>query len=99
MKRILLLALLAGYWPLHAFAALQPYIMSFSPVSGAPGTVVTINGSGFTGLNAAWVGAAHDGTLRVVNDGQVLVTIPADATTGAIGPAAMPCRAEKPVRR
>jgi len=85
MKRILLLALLAGYWPLHAFAALQPYIMSFSPVSGAPGTVVTINGSGFTGLNAAWVGAAHDGTLRVVNDGQVLVTIPADATTGAIG--------------
>jgi hypothetical protein len=62
-----------------------PYIQSFAPNSGPVGTVVTLNGSGFTGLTQAWVGNAHDATYTVVSDTQVRVTIPADATTGAIG--------------
>ena len=63
----------------------QQSISAFSPASGKAGTVVTINGKGFTGSNQAWVGNAHDAGLKVVSDTQVTVTIPADATTGAIG--------------
>ncbi len=63
----------------------QPSIANFSPTSGAVGTVVTVNGSGFAGSNVAWVGAAHNGTVRVVSDTQVQVTIPNGATSGAIG--------------
>ncbi|MDP9139898.1 MAG: cellulase family glycosylhydrolase [Pseudomonadota bacterium] len=63
----------------------QPYIQSFSPASGAVGTVVTLTGSGFTGVNAAWAGAAHNAGVTVVSDTQLKVTIPAGATTGAIG--------------
>jgi hypothetical protein len=59
--------------------------MNFSPDSGPVGTVVTVNGSGFVGSNLAWVGAAHDAAVSVVSDAQVQVTIPAGATTGAIG--------------
>jgi aryl-phospho-beta-D-glucosidase BglC (GH1 family) len=63
----------------------QPTISTFSPTSGGVGTVVTINGSGFTGLNEAWVGNAHGVSVRVISNTQVQVTIPAGATTGAIG--------------
>lgn len=63
----------------------QPGIMNFSPTSGPVGTVVTINGSGLLGATLAWVGQARNGTVRVISDTQVQVTIPAGATTGAIG--------------
>lgn len=63
----------------------QQSIASFTPASGGVGTVVTLNGSGFTGVNAAWVGAAKNAVVRVLNDRQVQVTIPAGATSGAIG--------------
>jgi hypothetical protein len=63
----------------------QPSIMNFAPQSGAVGTVVTLNGSGFTGSNLAWVGAARNAAVKVVSDTQIQVTIPAGATTGAIG--------------
>jgi hypothetical protein len=42
-------------------------------------------GSGFTGATVAWVGNAHDARVRVISDAQVQVTVPAGATTGAIG--------------
>lgn len=63
----------------------SPSISSFAPGAGPVGTVVTINGSGFTGINAAWIGNAKNAVVRVVSDKQVLVTVPAGATTGAIG--------------
>ncbi|NJO13293.1 MAG: cellulase family glycosylhydrolase [Gammaproteobacteria bacterium] len=66
-------------------AAPQPLISNFSPASGSAGTVVTLNGSAFTGVNQAWVGNARGVPVRVLSDGQVQLTIPADATTGAIG--------------
>jgi len=62
-----------------------PYIVNFSPSSGAVGTVVTMNGNGFTGSNVAWVGSAKNATVKVISDSQVQVTIPSGATTGAIG--------------
>lgn len=74
----------------HAESSIQgcaagPYISSFSPASGTVGTVVTLNGSGFTGVDQAWVGSAKDAPVTVLSDTQVQVTVPADATTGAIG--------------
>lgn len=63
----------------------QPAIQGFSPTSGPPGTVVTINGAGFTGVNQAWAGSAHNAAVQVISDTQVRVTIPTGATTGAIG--------------
>ena len=63
----------------------QQSISNFSPSSGPVGTVVTVNGSGFTGSTVAWIGAAHNAVVNVINDTQVRLTIPAGATTGAIG--------------
>jgi hypothetical protein len=59
--------------------------MSFTPRSGRVGTVVTLTGSGFTGTNKAWAGAAHNAVVRVISDTQLQVTIPRGATSGAIG--------------
>jgi aryl-phospho-beta-D-glucosidase BglC (GH1 family)/lysophospholipase L1-like esterase len=63
----------------------QQLISNFSPRSGPVGTVVTVNGSGFTGSTLAWVGTAKNAKVTVVNDSRLRVTIPAGATTGAIG--------------
>jgi hypothetical protein len=64
----------------------QQNISNFSPSSGPVGTVVTINGSGFTGSTLlAWVGTAKNAVVTVVSDSLLRVTIPAGATTGAIG--------------
>ena len=63
----------------------QPYISSFSPSSGRPGTVVTITGTGFIGINQAWVGQSRNSRLAVISSTQVRLMVPIDATTGAIG--------------
>ena len=63
----------------------QQWISNFSPSSGRVGTVVTVNGSGFTGSTLAWVGTAKNAAVTVISDSQLRVTIPAGATTGAIG--------------
>ena len=68
-----------------AYLAPFPVISWFSPATGAPGTVVTVNGTSFTGITQAWVGNAHDAKVTVVNDTTVQVVIPQDATTGPIG--------------
>src|ERR1700710_2843328 len=67
-----------------AAAVPSPYIQNYSPTSGAAGTVITVNGSGFKGLHGAWSGNAHDSTVYVLSDTVVKVTVPADATTGKI---------------
>ncbi|MHB8624491.1 MAG: cellulase family glycosylhydrolase [Sulfuricaulis sp.] len=63
----------------------QQSITNFSPSAGPVGTVVTMNGSGFTGTTSAWVGTAKNATVKVISDTQLQVTIPTGATTGAIG--------------
>lgn len=63
----------------------QQHISNFTPASGPPGTIVTVNGSGFAGSNLAWLGAARNVAVTVVHDGQVRLTVPAGATSGAIG--------------
>jgi hypothetical protein len=62
---------------------IQPKIDAFSPTSGAGGTVVTITGSGFTGVT----GVKFNGvtaTPTFVNDQTVRATVPGTATTGRI---------------
>jgi hypothetical protein len=63
----------------------NPEIYGFSPTSGPPGTVITVNGSGFTGLSAAWIGSGQDSKISVVSDAVVMVTVPKDATTAHLG--------------
>jgi endoglucanase len=62
----------------------QPSITSFSPSSGAAGSTITLKGKGFTGANAAWVGAGHDAHVAVVSDTVVTLTAPADVSSGLI---------------
>ena len=68
----------------HASSYPSPYILSYSPTSGAPGTVITVYGSGFSGLRAAWIGNGRDATLYVVSSSVLKVTVPKDATTGKL---------------
>ncbi len=62
----------------------QPYIQTFAPTSGPVGTVVTVTGSGFTGLTTAWIGKARDGSVHVLSDTKVEVTVPHDAVSGQL---------------
>ena len=78
-------ATINGSKPATSTGYAQPSISKFSPASGPVGTVVTVFGRGFTGVNTAWVGSAKNAVVKVVNDGKVTVRIPAGATSGAIG--------------
>ncbi|MBL7992804.1 MAG: IPT/TIG domain-containing protein [Candidatus Kapabacteria bacterium] len=57
-----------------------PNITSFSPACGTTGTVVTINGTGFSGAKSVNFGAAP-AAFTIVNDLQILATV----TSGASG--------------
>src|SRR3990172_6301387 len=61
-----------------------PSISGFSPASGPAGTVVTINGSGFTGTTAVRFGATNAAAFTVASNTQITATVPAGAITGQI---------------
>jgi len=61
----------------------QPYIASFTPASGGAGTVVSITGTGYTGLNQVSLGASA-ANFQVISDTQLQVTVPAGATSAQI---------------
>jgi hypothetical protein len=63
----------------------QQSFVSFAPASGPAGTVVTLQGSGFTGSTMASVGPVRGAVFAVVSDTQLRVTVPANAASGAIG--------------
>jgi large repetitive protein len=63
----------------------QPVITSVTPTSGPPGTTrVTIDGSGFTGVNAVTFNGVPSLTTAV-SDKRIIVVVPSTATTGLIG--------------
>jgi hypothetical protein len=65
------------------FTVTGPKITGFSPDSGSPGTVVTINGTNFTGVSSVkFNGTAA--TFTFLNSGQVTAVVPNGATTGKI---------------
>ena len=61
----------------------QPIIIDVSPESGPPGTVVTVTGVGFAGLDAAWFGTAKDATVQELGRTELRLVVPQDAPLGA----------------
>lgn len=61
-----------------------PKVTGFSPASGAPGTVVTITGSGFTGATGVRIGGLAAASFTVVNDTQVTATVASGAILGTV---------------
>jgi hypothetical protein len=79
------LALFTAATAMSATVYPTPIPSSFSPASGPPGTVITVPGTGFTGLTQVWIGAAHNAAIQVVSDTMLKVTVPSGATTSHLG--------------
>ncbi len=62
-----------------------PVVTSFTPISGPPGVLVTITGTGFTNANAVTFGGVSAGNFTVKSATQIAVVVPAGAATGLIG--------------
>ena len=60
---------------------LSPSVTGFTPASGSPGTIVTINGAGFLSTTQVLINGTDCG-FTVFSDNQIFATIPANAVTG-----------------
>jgi hypothetical protein len=79
-----ILALMSLLWLFGSRALLAaPGINDFSPLSGSPGTSVTINGSGFSGTSQVQFGIGS-AIFVIVSDVRLIATVPLDATSGPI---------------
>ncbi|HWC44534.1 MAG TPA: IPT/TIG domain-containing protein [Casimicrobiaceae bacterium] len=65
-------------------ATAAPAITSISPTSGPVGTLVTINGSGFTGATSVRFGGSVAAVFTVVSDTRITTTVPTGASSGGI---------------
>ncbi|HET7434288.1 MAG TPA: IPT/TIG domain-containing protein [Thermoanaerobaculia bacterium] len=61
-----------------------PAISSFTPTSGVQGTVVTINGTNFSGASAVSFAGTAAATFTVVSDTRIDATAPVGVSTGTI---------------
>jgi uncharacterized repeat protein (TIGR01451 family) len=77
-----LAALAVGAAP--AFSQQAPSITGFSPTTGSPGTVVTINGAGFTPSSTVAFGGTAAASVTYVSATDLTATVPADAPPGPI---------------
>lgn len=59
-------------------------ITSFTPTNGAPGTTVTINGTGFSSATQVKFGNSSPASFGIVNSTKITAVVPADAVTGSI---------------
>jgi len=64
-------------------AAANAAISGFSPASGAPGSTITVNGSGLSGVTSARLGGTG-ATFRATSDATLEITVPVGASTGRI---------------
>lgn len=78
-------ALLASVMSLPASAGAPPSITSFTPASGAVGSSVTVNGTGFIGTSSVrFNGTSASFTVILPAGTQINATVPPGATTGPI---------------
>jgi hypothetical protein len=63
----------------------SPTITSFSPISGAAGSSVTITGTNFTGATSVEFGGIASKSVTVDSSTQITAVVPAGAVTGPIG--------------
>jgi hypothetical protein len=90
MKRLLAAAALLACATIASSVATIAWAQAPAPViaqisfntPAVPGTVIFINGSGFTGASAVNVGGATDGAFQVVSDTQINYTVPIDGPSG-----------------
>jgi C1A family cysteine protease len=61
-----------------------PTVSGFTPTSGPVGTVVTVSGSGFTGLTGVSFGGVNATTYSAASATQLTATVPAGALDGQI---------------
>ena len=61
-----------------------PVISGFTPISGAPGTAVTITGNSLTGATRVTFGGVRATSFTVNSDTQITATVPKGAKTGKI---------------
>jgi RHS repeat-associated protein len=79
-----------GVWSNQSvyFNVPAPQITSISPASGSVGTSITINGSGFQASKGANSSISFNGVNATATtswgDTQIVATVPANATTGAV---------------
>lgn len=64
-------------------AAASAAISGFSPASGAPGSTITVNGSGLSGVTSVRLGGTG-ATFRATADTTLEITVPVGASTGRI---------------
>jgi uncharacterized repeat protein (TIGR03803 family) len=62
----------------------KPKITSFTPPSGPPATLVTINGTGLIQAKTVKFGAVKATTFTVVSDSQVTAVVPSGLAAGAV---------------
>lgn len=72
-------------WTQNGASSQAPVINSFSPAKGAPGTVVTVNGSRFVvGATTVKFNGQSAAAVTVSSTTQLTATVPAGATSGPI---------------
>jgi large repetitive protein len=62
----------------------EPYVTSFSPISGSESTIVTMNGVHFTGVTNVTFNGTKGMITQLTTDTQIKVSAPANVTTGPI---------------
>ncbi|MFZ2490362.1 MAG: IPT/TIG domain-containing protein, partial [Thermoanaerobaculia bacterium] len=78
------LAAVLGCVLFAATAFAQPVINAISPPAGPVGTVVTIDGTGFTGVTQVTFAPGMIASFTFVSDIQITATVPGSAMDGAI---------------
>lgn len=66
------------------FTVLPPAVSAFSPATGQVGTLVTIDGTAFTGATSVKFGTRATTSITVVSATRITALVPAGATTGAV---------------
>lgn len=61
-----------------------PAITSFGPTFGPAGTVVTVNGSNFTGTTAVTINGVNVTSFTVINDNAMTITVPPGVSSGLL---------------